>query len=173
MEKRKNGTKVKIFSVVLALLIGLLPVFNLGSAVAYASEANEVEENAKVLEYIFTELYTKDESGLYVLNEDELEKSEYSSDDLKAAELIVQLVNGEGMDSSLITTMSWKDTVARCIQDAYGIGKKVLNEIMKEIEKGNYIAAAGKLTSAVGAGTILGKPAALAFILLCGAENVS
>lgn len=160
--------KSKIFTVIIAVFLGILPFINLGSTV-YASEQSSVTQTAQELEYIFTELYEKDSSGKYIERSDAITNSKYTANEINDIRLFVAKVNGD----SIRVKRAWNDTVKRCIEDGKHIGQAALNEIGKEIQKGNWIAAATKLTGAVAAGGILGIPAALAFLALCGAVPAS
>lgn len=156
----------------LLIVAMILPI--LVSTTTYAAETIDknqqeiqTENNAKQLEYIFTTLYHDDGNGRFIENKDAIKNSGYSEKDLKDIDIFVTAINGD--TPSQPTTRAWNDTIKRCIADGKHVSKQVLEEIGREIRKGNWIAAGGKLAGAVG----MAIPAALAFLVFCGAVPAS
>jgi len=141
--------------------LGLSPVQ--GSAETLDSNSTsptneEMQSLADELEYLFTTILVKDETtGIYTVNEEELNKSSYT------AEEKAQLLDAAAQ-------MKARGTFDRCMQDLIGISATVWNEIKGYIEAEQYLAAAGALLALPTAIKI--SPILLGiFVLTCGPSS--
>lgn len=102
-------------------------------------------------------------SGDYEINKEALNNSSFNAEEKKAISNFVGFMNeskGVQLQANAFT---------RCIQDALDIGKSMANEVAREIEKGNWLAAGGLLVTA---GLFAHPVAAFTFFMLCGATPV-
>ncbi len=119
----------------------------------------EVQALADELEYLFTDIFVKDEkTGEYTINEKELENAPYTDEEkaqLRAA-------------TNQFTTFGAFD---RCMKDLLGIGSSAWAEIKGLIDAKQYLSAAGAIAVAGGIAT---NPVALAvFVVTCGPSSAS
>lgn len=149
------------------LILSLFPFFAFGKGnVVSAASLSTTDQFANELKYIFSELYTKDVNGKYVVNEKELLETPYSEKELREIQMFVSTLNDDPI--IIPRSRSWNNTIKRCIADGKNIGNDVLNEIGKQLNEHNWIAAAGILAGAIGASV----PGMLLFIAFCGATPV-
>ncbi|MBU5253336.1 hypothetical protein KQI46_15725 [Lysinibacillus capsici] len=117
----------------------------------------EVQVLADELEYLFTNILVKDDNtGEYILNEEELKNSTYT-DEEKAQ---LRAVTNQFMTFGVFD---------RCMQDLLGIGAAAWAEIKGLIDAKQYLSAAGAIAIA---GGIAVSPITLAvFVLTCGPSS--
>lgn len=169
--------KNKILLMISALVLSLFPTFTMASSVSAAEEMNtasteDVEEMAKELEYIFTNIIVEDPvTGEYKVDKKELDNSSYSESEKDGFVAFAQYMNNpETYNNAHGVSLMASNVFERCMADALGIGGSLLNEFMGYVEKEQWIAAAGILA----VGGIAVHPAAIfAFALTCGPSSAS
>ncbi|MEK5251544.1 hypothetical protein MKX66_29010 [Bacillus sp. FSL R9-9530] len=137
----------KMMFMLLALTLVFVPTLASAATIEdgkkYNATHEDLEAQAKELEYIFSVLMVKnEETGKYVLNKEELAKSSYNNEEKAAIIAGVYVMNDEEMPSNVYSSNVWE----RCWQDALGIGKSYFNKVKEYIKKEDYWGAAGVLS---------------------------
>lgn len=123
----------------------------------------QIQETKDSMKYIRESIIIGNDNGKYEINSEELENSSFSDEEKKAISNFVGFMN----ESQGVQIQA--NAFTRCLQDALSIGKSMAEEVANEIEKGNWLAAGGKLAKA---GLVANPIGAFTFFMLCGATPV-
>ncbi|WP_432361859.1 hypothetical protein [Sporosarcina sp. UB5] len=125
---------------------------------------HELKEMARELEQIFTTIIVMDENtGKYVVNEQELNNSSYSEEEKMGFLAFANYLNDND-------SLSASNTFKGCMADAFGIAGAVLDEFIGYVENEQWIAAAGVLAAV----RIFVNPTTIiVFFLFCGGSTAS
>lgn len=144
-----------------------------GSAKTISAEEQEaIQKLAGELEYLFSTILVKnEETGIYTVNENELNNSPYTEqqrkDLIEAANYHNSQINNNQKGTMMMAASS---TFDRCMKDLLGIKDAVWKEIKGYIDAKQYVAAASAL---VFVGGISIHPVTIGlFALTCGPKPV-
>lgn len=134
------------------------------------------EEWGNELEYIFTYLYSENEAGVYIANEENLQNSAYTVEEKASISRFVNYLNSEIGYPIMMRSSSWFE---RCLAETYGITKPSIDAIVKDVRKKDFWAAGSKLATAIAAGKLAAKfpritaAIAVGYLAFCGSNSVS
>lgn len=123
----------------------------------------QIKEAKDNMKYIRESIIVENDSGKYEVNSEELENSSFSDEEKKAISNFAGFMN----ESQGVQVQA--NAFTRCLQEVLDIGKSMAEEVANEIDKGNWLAAGGKL---VKAGLFANPIVAFTFFMTCGATPV-
>ncbi|MFU2182624.1 hypothetical protein ACMZ6Y_07160 [Streptococcus pluranimalium] len=149
--------------------------------ISYTNNINNFSEEqwGNELEYIFTYLYSENESGKYIANQENIDRSPYSQEEKDSISRFINYLNSEETGASGNTMFRSSSWFERCLADTYKISKPSIDAIVRDIKRKDFWSAGSKLFTAIKASELASKhpkltiAMAVGYLSFCGANNVS